>query len=174
MGKTNKSGERLFSIFPYRGPEMALHTLRQEGALFMAIHIPWDMIAPHEEQAIINTRYSLKQLDERGGLHAGAVVAILEDRPETEMSPSEANMQLLRLWMKFEEERKSAASQKPRVRLLKEGKLSGGLTVPVGTICTVDHRNDENDFYSKGRATLDVLMNDIMLFTVFEDEVEYL
>jgi hypothetical protein len=103
MAKTNKAGERLFNIFPYRGPEMAVHTLKSEGSLFMALHIPWAMIAPHEEQAIKNTRFSLSQLEGRGGVHAGAAVAILEDRPETDMSPAEANMRILKLWIEFEQ-----------------------------------------------------------------------
>ncbi|MCS4088805.1 hypothetical protein [Rhizobium sp. BK176] len=63
---------------------------------------------------------------------------------------------------------------KPKVKLLTEGKLAGGLTVPVGTVCTVDRRNDEKDFYSNGRTTLDVVKDEFILFTVFEDEVEYL
>lgn len=63
---------------------------------------------------------------------------------------------------------------KPKVKLLTEGKLSGGLTAPVGTVCTVVQRYDEKDFYSNGRVTLDVLKDDAFEFTVFEDEVEYL
>jgi hypothetical protein len=66
------------------------------------------------------------------------------------------------------------SSQKQKVRLIVEGRLAGGLTVPVGTVCTVEQRYDENDFYGKGRATLDVLKDNALMFTVFEDEVEYL
>lgn len=170
MAKTTPAGERLFSIFPYRGPEMAVHTLRTEGALFMAIHIPWDMIAPHEEQAVKNTRFTLSQLNGRGGIHAAGAVAILEDRAETDMPPTEANMRLVQLWMEYERDK----AKVKKVRLVAEGKLSGGLKVPVGTICTVEARRDEKDFYSNGRACLDVVKDGVIAFTVYEDEVEYL
>lgn len=60
-------------------------------------------------------------------------------------------------------------SPKRKVRLIAEGKLAGGLTVPVGTVCSVEKR----DFHH-GRATLDVVKDDALLFVVFEDEVEYL
>jgi hypothetical protein len=58
---------------------------------------------------------------------------------------------------------------KRKVRLIAEGRLAGGLTVPVGTVCSVEKR----DFHG-GRATLDVVKDDAILFEVFEDEVEYL
>ncbi|MCZ7862627.1 hypothetical protein O9X98_14725 [Agrobacterium salinitolerans] len=106
MAKTAKTGERLFSIFPWRGPEMAVHAVRTGGGMFMAIHLPWDMIAPHEEQARENHNgLSLSQLNGRGGVHAAAAVAILEDRPETEMSVVDANMRLIELWVEFEKSR---------------------------------------------------------------------
>jgi hypothetical protein len=55
-----------------------------------------------------------------------------------------------------------------------DGKLSGGLTVPVGTECAVAERRGANDFYSNGRATLAVVLNNVIEFTVFESEVEFL
>lgn len=67
-----------------------------------------------------------------------------------------------------------AGPTKHRVRLLSEGKLAGGLTVPAGVVCSVVKRHDEKDFYSNGRATLDVVKDDAFEFSVFEDEVEYL
>lgn len=103
MAKTTKTGERLFSIF---GPEQAVHAVRTGGGMFMAIHLPWDMIAPHEEQARKNHNgLSLSQLNGRGGVYAAAAVAILEDRPETEMSVVDANMRLIELWVEFEKSR---------------------------------------------------------------------
>jgi hypothetical protein len=93
---------QLFSIFPYLGSEMAMHRMKTEGGLFMAVNIPWDMVVPHEDQARKNHHgQSLKQLNGRGGLHAAAVVALLEDREEREMTVEEANMRLLELWIEF-------------------------------------------------------------------------
>ncbi|MBY3155209.1 hypothetical protein HFO56_23080 [Rhizobium laguerreae] len=106
MPKATKTVERLFRIFPYAGPDMAFHRMLTDGGLFMAVNLPWDMVAPHEEQARKNHRgQSLQQLTGRGGLHAAAVVAILEDRDETEMSVVEANMRLVELWIEFEKTR---------------------------------------------------------------------
>ena len=67
-----------------------------------------------------------------------------------------------------------AGAAKQRVRLLSEGKLAGGHTVPAGVVCSVVKRHDEKDFYSNGRATLDVVKDNAFEFSVFEDEVEYL
>ncbi len=61
-----------------------------------------------------------------------------------------------------------------KVRLTAPGKLSGGIIIPEGTICTIERRHDEGNFYSKGRATLDVVKDGLIAFTVFEDEVEHL
>lgn len=61
-----------------------------------------------------------------------------------------------------------------KVRLTSEGKLAGGITVPAGTVCTVEQRHDENNFYNKSRATLDVVKDGVIAFRVYEDEVEYL
>lgn len=109
MASTTKNGERLFRIFPWRGPDMAVHAMLSGGGLFMAVHIPWDMIAPHEEQARKNHRgQSLSQLNGRGGVHAAQAVAILEDRPETDMSVIDANMRLVELWVAFEKTRTDA------------------------------------------------------------------
>lgn len=42
--------------------------------------IPWTVIAPHEEQALINHGQSLEKLNSRGGLSWGETLAVLEDR----------------------------------------------------------------------------------------------
>ncbi|MNV77860.1 hypothetical protein D3C71_1713180 [compost metagenome] len=68
------------------------------------------MIAPHEDQARKNHHgQSLSQLNGRGGVHAAQAVAILEDRPETDMSVIEANMRLVELWVEFEKTRAAAS-----------------------------------------------------------------
>jgi hypothetical protein len=43
--------------------------------------IPWDMIEPHEPQALKNHDQSLKTLASRQGLSACEMLAVLEDRP---------------------------------------------------------------------------------------------
>lgn len=53
--------------------------------------IPWDMVAPHERQALMNHGgQSLERLAERGGLSACEAVAVLEDRQWRRMHKSEA------------------------------------------------------------------------------------
>ena len=51
-----------------------------------ASNIPWDMIAPHEAQALVNhCRQTLKELARRGGLSHCEAIAVLEDRPWHQM-----------------------------------------------------------------------------------------
>lgn len=45
--------------------------------------IPWEMIAPHEPQAIKNHSQTLRRLAERGGLSYSEAIAILKDAPRT-------------------------------------------------------------------------------------------
>jgi len=47
--------------------------------------IPWDIIAPHENQARINHGQTLARLRERGGVSACEAVAILNDRQYDQM-----------------------------------------------------------------------------------------
>lgn len=54
--------------------------------------IPWEVLAPHEPQAITNHGQTLQRLAERGGLSWGEAAAILEDS---------------RFEKKYEDERKS-------------------------------------------------------------------
>lgn len=42
--------------------------------------IPWEVLEPHEQQAIINHGQTLQRLAERGGLSWGEAAAILDDR----------------------------------------------------------------------------------------------
>lgn len=49
------------------------------GAVLLS-EIPWEMIAPHEEQAQSNHRQSLARLAERGGLGASEAIDIIEGR----------------------------------------------------------------------------------------------
>lgn len=50
-------------------------------------NIPWDVIASHEEQAILNHGHqTLRTLAERGGLDWTEALAVLEDRRYTRMN----------------------------------------------------------------------------------------
>lgn len=49
--------------------------------------IPWDLIAPHEQQAIRNHDQTLERLAERGGLAPCEAVAVLTDRPYRQVFP---------------------------------------------------------------------------------------
>jgi len=47
--------------------------------------IPWELIAPHERQALLNHDQSLERLAERCGLSACEAIAVLEDRRWSDM-----------------------------------------------------------------------------------------
>lgn len=70
---------------------------RQKGRCFVIVGLPWEMIAPHEEQAQRNHSQTLKRLADRGGLSECEAVAVLEDRPWKRMDPDVAHRQLLDL-----------------------------------------------------------------------------
>ncbi len=52
--------------------------------------INWDIVAPHESQAIKNHDQSLEALAYRGGLSLCELAAVLEDRPWRKMDTMEA------------------------------------------------------------------------------------
>lgn len=53
-------------------------------------NIPWRIIAPHENQALLNHKQSLEKLAYRGGLSVCEAVAVLETRPWHRMDKDEA------------------------------------------------------------------------------------
>lgn len=59
--------------------------------------VPWNLVAPHEEQAHRNHGQTLGRLAARGGLSPAELVAVLEDRPFRYMSNKEVVEDLLRL-----------------------------------------------------------------------------
>jgi hypothetical protein len=61
---------------------------RLVGPIFM--NVPWQLLAPHESQALRNHSQTLKRLAERGGLAPCEAVAILEDRPWRPMTLQQA------------------------------------------------------------------------------------
>lgn len=64
--------------------------------------IPWLMILPHEKQALENHGQSLRKLASRGGLSLTEVMAILEDRPWSDMVREEADARLKELVSEWE------------------------------------------------------------------------
>lgn len=59
--------------------------------------VPWSIVAPHEAQAKTNHDQTLKELAGRGGLSAGEMVAVLEDRKWRRMPDGEANATIHRI-----------------------------------------------------------------------------
>ncbi len=65
-------------------------------------YIPYEILIPHEAQALKNhSNQTLERLAERGGLGWTEILAILEDRDFQKMDASQAREQVLRyvaLW----------------------------------------------------------------------------
>src|ERR1700677_5152883 len=57
-----------------------LKRLNSAGIMGVTTSVPWQMILPHEKQALLNHYQTLRRLHERGGLSPGEAVAVLEDR----------------------------------------------------------------------------------------------
>lgn len=71
----------------------------------MAAEIPWDMIAPHEAQAIANhSGQSLERLAQRGGLGLDEAIAVLEDRKWHRIEDDEAYHVLFAMVRAWEEQ----------------------------------------------------------------------
>lgn len=95
--------DRKFPIlFAYRERE-EIALLRKRGSPYLVVCLPWDMLAPHERQAINNHGQTLERLADRGGLDVGEALAILEDRPYRTMSPVNAHEALVRAMMAWAE-----------------------------------------------------------------------
>lgn len=63
--------------------------------------IPWEMIAPHEAQAMANHYQSLFTLERRGGLSRSEACAVLEDRPWKDMPIQEAETKIMEAVVAF-------------------------------------------------------------------------
>jgi len=73
-------------LFPIQGSYR-----REARGYFTHPGIPWDVIRPHEKQAMANHgNQSLERLAQRGGLGFCEAVAVLEDRPWHEMETQAA------------------------------------------------------------------------------------
>jgi uncharacterized protein (DUF1501 family) len=65
--------------------------IKQREVLDCPTSVPWDLVGPHERQALRNhSGQTLVRLAERGGLSPDELVAVLEDRKWTRMEPAEA------------------------------------------------------------------------------------
>ncbi len=64
----------------YRVAEQ-IKSAQGQGAAIMIIALPWNMLANHEKQALINHGQTLDRLAQRGGLSPCEALAILSDRP---------------------------------------------------------------------------------------------
>lgn len=73
----------------------AMPHVRLGSAHFMVVHLPWELMAIHEKQAMRNHNQTLERLAERGGLSACEAVAVLRDRAWQAMKPNDANFELL-------------------------------------------------------------------------------
>lgn len=67
-------------LFPIFNPFSSLKEFHAAGGVLFVCHIPWSLIAPHEQQAEKNHSQSLRRLAERGGLSACEALAVLENR----------------------------------------------------------------------------------------------
>lgn len=78
------------------------NNLRRDGACVAVIALPWEMLFPHQAQAIRNHSQDLQMLASRGGLSACEAVAVLEDRRWSRMGEPDAHARLLDLLARFE------------------------------------------------------------------------
>ncbi len=59
--------------------------------------IPWEIIEPHRDQAMLNHDQTLEMLAYRGGLGYSELIAVLEDRSWARMDPKDSNRRLREL-----------------------------------------------------------------------------
>lgn len=76
------------------GTRSILRAAYEKGTPYILAFLPWEMIGPHEPQALKNHDQTLARLHDRGGLSACEALAVLEDRPWRPMDDAEANEQL--------------------------------------------------------------------------------
>lgn len=78
-------------LFPILLPSFSADEREVKRAGFGSLRaLPWDMIEPHENQALRNHDQSLATLASRGGLSACEALAVLEDRAWRQMPLFEA------------------------------------------------------------------------------------
>jgi hypothetical protein len=65
--------------------------LRRENVTCIIVSLPWEMIAPHEAQAVTNHGQSLERLAQRGGLSASEALAVLGGKKSLAMPHATAH-----------------------------------------------------------------------------------
>lgn len=78
--------------FPIMPPTLRLNFRRAS-----IVAIPFDLLKPHEVQAVRNHQQTLARLAERGGLSPCEALAVLEDRKYISMTPDESRDALIAL-----------------------------------------------------------------------------
>lgn len=78
---------------------------RQKNAARLRQSIPWEMIAPHEAQALRNHDQTLERLAERGGLSPGEAVDVLMGRKWNTTPADRADAMLEELVVEWERKR---------------------------------------------------------------------
>lgn len=85
-------------MFPILAPMHINDERKVEAAGFRSLRsIPWDMIASHEAQAERNHGQTLSELAGRCGLSACEALAVIEDRPWSQMPIVESYTKLDKL-----------------------------------------------------------------------------
>lgn len=81
------------------GKDSDVERARARGVPYVVVCLPWEMIEPHEKQALKNHSQTLERLAQRGGLCASEAVAVLEGKGwhEIDSNSARANEKLARL-----------------------------------------------------------------------------
>ena len=90
---------KMFDIIVTRervGQNDDIEAARAFGTPYVCVCVPWEMIAPHEAQALRNHDQTLARLHQRGGLAPCEALAVLEDRAWHPMNAGKANHDLCR------------------------------------------------------------------------------
>lgn len=67
--------------------------------------VEWDFVWPHRMQAMKNHTQTLERLAERGGLSFSELLAVLEDRPYSQIDEEEAMWKVEELLLEWKESR---------------------------------------------------------------------
>ena len=117
--------------------------------------VPWEMIRPHAQQAIVNHDQTLERLAERGGLSPAEAICVLLDEPLRARirDPKVAHTMLTQMiqdWSKpvrdLTAEREAHAATRRELEALRE-RVAATLEVLAahGCDCECDHHRSECD-----------------------------
>lgn len=80
-------------LFPLLVGRSTIEAVAGEQMIVM-VSFPYEEVAKHEKQMLINHEQSVEQVAKRGGLTAAELLAVLEDRKYHAISEANANSQL--------------------------------------------------------------------------------